>query len=448
MIEIKGLVSSESFENESRITGGGDSIQNKGIFSKAFSFVDNHYATVGLLPGNAYTYNITTGGNYFYYAKFRLSGPCGIAGSTEGSNSVPYNRTAEIEIFAGAVSSIFMTNMDTAELNIKCYGSTLRIVSTLKEPWYMTNHVEGYTCLVGRTPWGNRAIAAHTNGQETDKQAYNITSQGQAYVEWGNSSAEHHTGSTASDGVRGVFMGDWPPAGDGIDVFSITTASDAVDFGELAQGRSFYSDNGYGDGNRGFTDSGSTDNDNPGIVDTIECITIGTLGDATDYAEANLGSRYNTCVEDGVYGSTTGGISSTEAGIHHITIFNMVSRSNSDDFGAEITAGRYGAGGASSGNRQIMFSGYQPPAGANVATIDYFTLRTVVDAADFGDLSNANHYNSAATSNGIRAVQLGGIDGPGANKETIEYVNISTIGDATDFGELKDQSGVIATSGG
>ena len=31
--------------------------KNKGIFSKAFSFVDNHYATVGLLPGNAYTYN-------------------------------------------------------------------------------------------------------------------------------------------------------------------------------------------------------------------------------------------------------------------------------------------------------------------------------------------------------------------------------------------------------
>ena len=42
MIEIKGLVSSESFENESRITGGGDSIQNKGIFSREFSFVDNH----------------------------------------------------------------------------------------------------------------------------------------------------------------------------------------------------------------------------------------------------------------------------------------------------------------------------------------------------------------------------------------------------------------------
>ena len=32
-----------------------------------------------------------------------------------------------------------------------------------------------------------------------------------------------------------------------------------------------------------------------------------------------------------------------------------------------------------------------------------------------------------ATSNGIRGVQLGGIDGT-VNKETIEYVNMSTIG--------------------
>lgn len=68
--------------------------------------------------------------------------------------------------------------------------------------------------------------------------------------------------------------------------------------------------------------------------------------------------------------------------------------------------------------------------GGGVNNIDYFSIATAANAADFGDKTNTVGL-SAACSNGTRAVR-----GGGGWVNTIEYVTVSTLGNAASFGIL------------
>ena len=70
--------------------------------------------------------------------------------------------------------------------------------------------------------------------------------------------------------------------------------------------------------------------------------------------------------------------------------------------------------------------------------IAYVTIASTGDASDFGDLSQARG-RAAAGSNSIRGVFAGGTH-TGApaypDSDVIDFVTISTTGDAADFGDL------------
>ena len=67
----------------------------------------------------------------------------------------------------------------------------------------------------------------------------------------------------------------------------------------------------------------------------------------------------------------------------------------------------------------------------NNAQIDYITIATTGNGADFGDLTVGRGFGPGASS-GIRGLFAGG-NGP---SNVIDYVTIASTGNATDFGDL------------
>ena len=89
---------------------------------------------------------------------------------------------------------------------------------------------------------------------------------------------------------------------------------------------------------------------------------------------------------------------------------------------------------------------------ATVNTIEYVTIATTGSATDFGDLT-LGRYTGEGVSNGTRGVFCGGATGPAAPNavNNIDYITIATTGNAADFGdmyEIQRQGGGMSDSHG
>ncbi len=87
------------------------------------------------------------------------------------------------------------------------------------------------------------------------------------------------------------------------------------------------------------------------------------------------------------------------------------------------------------GARGIWASGNYHPSGINI--IDYVTISTAGNAVDFGDTSDKWKYNAGCASR-TRGISAGGISPSNAPAYTnvMEYVTIASTGNAADFGDL------------
>ena len=127
--------------------------------------------------------------------------------------------------------------------------------------------------------------------------------------------------------------------------------------------------------------------------------------------------------ERGVFAG--GGDPSDSNIIEYVTI---ATAGNAADFG-DLTAARTSIGNsASSFTRGIWSGGMQPSA---VNTIEYITIMSTGNAADFGDLSAAIR-DSAALSNSIRGLNGGGV----SPTNVIDSFQIASTGNSIDFGDL------------
>ena len=81
-------------------------------------------------------------------------------------------------------------------------------------------------------------------------------------------------------------------------------------------------------------------------------------------------------------------------------------------------------------------------------TIEFITIATTGNSADFGDMTSAR-YNHGGASSSTRGVFVGGQPGPSA-VNTIDFVEIATTGNALDFGDTDvagATNGVIRPTG-
>ena len=138
----------------------------------------------------------------------------------------------------------------------------------------------------------------------------------------------------------------------------------------------------------------------------------------------------------GVSSSTRGVIaegSNVPAGLRNTIDFITISTlGNAQDFG-DTTDARYGGASGSNSTRGIFAGGWSPNV---VNIIDYVTIATTGNALDFGDMTQSKYSMSGSMSSKTRMVIGGGHQNPNPSVDVIEFWEFSTTGNGTDFGDL------------
>ena len=191
----------------------------------------------------------------------------------------------------------------------------------------------------------------------------------------------------------------------------------------------------------GYGRPGSNSGATAGNLDVLEYITIATAGNAVNWGgnlssvrSVNVGiSNANKALFAGgwVSGSSYYGdlVQSTQ-----IDAFTWTTGSSATDFGDLLASTIEGAS-CQSDTRGIIAGGNPDyDFSNNVNVIQYVTIDTPGNAADFGDLSSTRS-RFAGASNLTRGVFGGGIT---SQTNTMEYITIASTGNVTDFGDLQN----------
>ena len=145
----------------------------------------------------------------------------------------------------------------------------------------------------------------------------------------------------------------------------------------------------------------------------------------------------------GTRGVIMGGLADGEPAGHNVMQFITVSSTgDSADFG-DLTRKKYASyGGISSRTRGIMPGGYfynQPSGpGTYIDDMDGITISILGNAFDFGNLSQGNRAEPGSASNETRGIIFGGSAGPSPVVRTnnITYVTIASSSNSIDFGDM------------
>lgn len=238
-----------------------------------------------------------------------------------------------------------------------------------------------------------------------------------------------------SSSTRGVWGGgnDLTLYRNEIDYVTIATLGNATDFGDLSVTRGY--DGGCGSSTRGLFGGGYT-GANSNVIDYI---TIATLGNATDFGDLTAARQGPGSCSSPTRALWGGGYTASPSNV--IDYVTIASTGNATAFG-DLTVARYDLTGTSSSVRGLFIGGFIA-AVSNI--IDYVTIATLSNATDFGDLISGNTY-AGATASQLRAVIGGGSTGPSASDHTdaISYITIASAGNATNFGNLTVSRGATA----
>ena len=242
-------------------------------------------------------------------------------------------------------------------------------------------------------------------------------------IGWSEIEASNHelgggTGSNVGTGTRGI-MGGYHVAGDTIEYITISTLGDSQDFGNLNNGRHNSNQNACNETRMiwgGGYDAG-------GWRDDMDYITVSSLGNAADFG--NLTEARNGCgaVNDKTRAIWAGGAKApNHSNTNTMDYVTIATTGNAVDYGDFATAGTECS--VSSSTRGIWTYNGGP------ADIMYSTISTLGNASDFGDLV-ANAWTSGGGSSATRGIFAGGYI-----VNTIQYITMATTGDSIDFGDM------------
>jgi hypothetical protein len=244
-------------------------------------------------------------------------------------------------------------------------------------------------------------------------------------------SPEQQTG-----GTRGVLAGGYTPSAwvNTIDFINISTTGDAADFGDLTEPRGDFSGT-ISSRTRGCFAGGYFPS--PQVrYNVIDYVTIASTGDAIDFGDLPRTANSGTPLSSATRGIYAGGYYPSNNRSNVIDYFTIASTGNAADFGDLKQPTRH-AGGSASPTRGIIAGGNMEPGGPSgfYNTIDFVTIATTGNSADFGDLTDARQTCYGA-SNTIRACFAYGVSPGPTYSNAVDYITIATLGNAEDFGDL------------
>jgi len=264
----------------------------------------------------------------------------------------------------------------------------------------------------------------------------NISSTGNS-LDFGNLSQSRNTAGACASSTRGICAGgiiDTPAPAyvDTIDYVTISSTGNSTDFGNLAVNRRILS--GCSSSTRGLFGGGYH---GPGTTyNNIDYITISSEGvNAQDFGDLTVARYGLSSFSSPIRGIWAGGYGapSYRNTIDFVTIATLGS---AQDFGDTITSSYYLAG-CSNSTRGIFAEGSGPSSPSSTNTIAYVTIATTGNAMNFGDLTVVRRETSSCSSP-TRGVFSGGYVSPSPtpNYNIIDYIEILTQGNAVDFGDL------------
>ena len=249
----------------------------------------------------------------------------------------------------------------------------------------IASEMEGASC-------SSRTRGFYFGGDPADNDIEFVTfsSLGNA-TDFGNCTATSKSGSGCSDQTRGILQlgASWS---DTINYITMASTGNAVDFGNTTGGA--YAGGASSSSTRGIIALGSVGGN---YANTIDFITIATTGDAADFGDLTRSGVHSIMYSNAVRGvchasyqyPASPNFSNT---IDYVTIATL---GNATDFGDSLLGG-FGCGGASR-TRGVAGGGYFAGAptgesGGFTNRINFFEIATTGNAQDFGDLSAAKRH--------------------------------------------------------
>ena len=250
-------------------------------------------------------------------------------------------------------------------------------------------------------------------------------------------------------GARAVFGSGYitgSDVSDTIDYVTITTLGNATDFGNISAKRMYHCS--VGSRIRGYWMGGQTPS-GPNGVNSINYVTISSTGDAVDYGDLASVSKTGQACSSNTRGVIAIGHSPSPTHVNTMEYFTLSTSGSGVDFGDSNTDYRTGGAACASSTRGIFWGGNTTPSSPYYGTqIDYITISTTGNASDFGDISTGRSNIMASFSNSTRGILAGGLDQPYTGVgNLIEYITIASTGNATDFGDTVLTAGMEYLSG-
>ena len=250
------------------------------------------------------------------------------------------------------------------------------------------NNIQGGSGSVASRTRGVWAGGQHP-GVNADIHFITIASTGDSTDFNANLTSSRRFAAGVSNETRGCFGGGLNST-DLIDYITIaSTGVAAVDFGgDLTEARGQCA--GLASPTRGIFAGGHAHPSPSNSVQVIDMITIATTGvDASDFGDLiNSGSEDLAGASNATKGLIAGGSPAGNASQNTIQFITINTLGNATNFG-DLNVGRTSAGAASSPTRAVFAGGYTNPGTTMTNAIDYVEFATEGNAVDFGNLTDA-----------------------------------------------------------
>ena len=212
----------------------------------------------------------------------------------------------------------------------------------------------------------------------------------------------------------------------------ISHTGNGTDFGNLTES-THYNPSGVGNRTRGVRMGGSVD-PSGGAQNTMDFWTYESLGNAVDFGDLVAAKRFAMSANSPTRGMISGGsFTNPTIGDNIIQFIQIATTGNAQTFGDIGSDNKgFGGNGACSNATRALFCSGGPGYVSTVATV---LMATTGDSYEFGDLSVARQY-SGSTASATRAIVAGGYQSSSPNyTNIIDYMSIATGGTAVDFGD-------------
>ena len=172
------------------------------------------------------------------------------------------------------------------------------------------------------------------------------------------------------------------------------------------------------------------------VINTIETVLATTTGNATDFGDLTVARKGGAAASSTTRSVVAGGNNGSR--FNTIDFNTFASAGNATDFGDLTSARVFLMGGHSSNTRALFGGGSIASSPFVTAAVDYITIASAGDGADFGDHQNSTNppQGGAMTGSSTRAVLGGGDTSDNQDEDQLSYFTISSLGNGTDFGNL------------